>query len=421
MTFPAVATTSNGSTNGSGANTTSHTLNYPSGVASGDLVVAHAVFDASPSVTWASGWNSLYSAAHSGSSIGNEVHWREADGTEGASITVTTGASEADSWEMFRVTGAEDPDTQAPELAAFDSTSDSTTPDPPSLTPTGGAKDYLWLVFAGNDTGNQSYSVFPYASNNIDEGGGNTGNDVSTGACSTTSNAASLNPGTFTIGASRPSTAITLAVHPVGAGSTVEASISESVDLADAYAAAGFMRGAVAEPVDLNDSNTAILTSVAAISEAVDLGESWAVIAQVIAATSENVDLGDSWTTGGLVAAALSENVDLASTFASAVIASASVSEQTDLTDLYGVVLNATASLSEPVDLASAYSALLQAGASISEAITLASTFASTAGEVAAAVRILVEARNRRIVVEPRERRFIAAARKRRIDVKKLN
>ena len=207
--------------------------------------------------------------------------------------------------------------------------------------------------------------------------------------------------------------------HAAGGASVVL--VQEHVDLADAFTAVLTATATVSENVDLTDSNTAIFTAVAAISEAVDLGESWAVIAQVIAATSENVDLGDTWTTGGLIAASLSENVDLASTFANTVIAAASVSEQTDLTDLYGVVLTATASLSEPVDLASAYSALLQAGASISEAITLAATFAVSAGEIAAAVRILVEARNRRIIVEPRDRRIIVEGRKRHIDVKKLN
>ena len=96
-----------------------------------------------------------------------------------------------------------------PQAAAVETTGTSTTPDPPNLTPTGGAKDYLW-IWAGGWEGEQtsppagSPTGGNYA-NNIIGANSDTAGAVTTNcrvALATRNlNAASENPPAWTISA----------------------------------------------------------------------------------------------------------------------------------------------------------------------------------------------------------------------------
>jgi len=217
MTAPAVAGVNSG---GETTATTTHTVTFDSSPSSGDLLVIRAVvdWDTASSVTGPSGFTELYNATHSGGNVHTCVWYKQADGTEGASITYSTDANEESRYSVWRITGHENPSTQAPELQAADSPSNNANPDPPSITPTGGSKDYLILAGFGADTGNLTVSVWPYANNNISQSGSNTSNGVTLGDCNDAITAATINPGTFTINVNRPWTAHTVAVHPAGAG-----------------------------------------------------------------------------------------------------------------------------------------------------------------------------------------------------------
>lgn len=197
---------------------TTHTVTFDTSPSSGDLLIIRAVVDSNPTVTGPSGFSEIKNAAHSGSAFTTAVWYKESDGTEGTSVTFSTSAGEESRHSVWRITGHEDPGTQAPEIASFDSTANSTTPDPPSISPTGGSKDYLILAGYGSDTGNQTVSVWPYVDNNISESGSNTGNGVTLGDCSDEITSATINPGTFTSSVSRPWTAHTIAIHPAAAG-----------------------------------------------------------------------------------------------------------------------------------------------------------------------------------------------------------
>jgi hypothetical protein len=212
MAFPTIATTA---TDGQASNTTTHVFDLPAGVVSGDLLIMIASFNQNPSTTWPAGWTQLFSTNAAGD-IKHEARYRIADGTEGATITITTGASIQSSSVALRITGHAG--AGMPPQAGTPSTGSSAAPDPPALTPTGGAKDYLWIECCGGE-GNQPAGV--YASTNYTGivahgvGGGSSG--ATTEVAYRNLNAPSENPGAMTIGDNISWVAGTLAVHPVSA------------------------------------------------------------------------------------------------------------------------------------------------------------------------------------------------------------
>ena len=209
MTFPAVQATN---TSEEASNVTSHTVDLPASISSGDLLIILFTVDAAPTITWPSGYTE-FADDQRGSTVRGAVAYRQADGTEGATITVTTGSSQFSTHNTYRITGHEDPATQAPEAASADGGSNA--PNPPSLTPTGGAEDFLWLAACGHDLGGQSITAFPTNySNGISINQTNESNGCGAGSAERDLNASSEDPGTFSLSGSMAWVAFTVAIHP---------------------------------------------------------------------------------------------------------------------------------------------------------------------------------------------------------------
>lgn len=211
MAFPSVAATN---TSVEDSDVEDHTVSLPSGIVSGNLLKSIFSVDAAGiTVDWPAGWVEILQASVQFVTIA--VAYRDADGTEGATIEVMTNDFEQSSHCSYRITGHEDPDTQAPEISS-NAFGVSTTPNPGSLTPTGGAKDYLWLAVHAHDMGAEitTTDAFPTSySNGISiEGANTTGTGV--GCAERQLNASSEDPGTFTISAVQRWNAATIAVHP---------------------------------------------------------------------------------------------------------------------------------------------------------------------------------------------------------------
>jgi hypothetical protein len=144
-------------------------------------------------------------------------------GTLGASTTFTASAVTRTASIAYLISGAANPSIRAPEIGTT-ATGSSVNPDPPTTTPTGGAKDYLWIAATTRDGEEADDDTWATASptNFLPNpplqkacgiAGTNLGGIVAT--ASFASNASSMNPATFTIatGAWR---AQTIAVHPTG-------------------------------------------------------------------------------------------------------------------------------------------------------------------------------------------------------------
>ncbi len=217
MAFPAVQTTA--TTNGTTA-TASATVNLPAGIVAGDLLLVLHRCAVAGALGFPIGWTELKDASVDAADDQQGLAYRQADGSEGASITVTQGNGKFASI-AYRISGAEDPATQAPEVSA-DATGASTIPDPATLTPTGGAKDYLWLLLGGWE-GEQTSPPAGNPTNYANPLGADSGIAAAiTTNCRVASagrslNAASEDPPSWTISVSDDWTAWTLAIHPATA------------------------------------------------------------------------------------------------------------------------------------------------------------------------------------------------------------
>lgn len=218
MAFPVIADSNNSI---EGSDTSTHTVSLPANISAGDLLIVLFSNDGDDTVSFPAGWTQLFSDTYSVYTRFSAAY-RKADGNEGASISVTTSGSERSAHISYRITGAADPDTQAPEVST--SNSDRTdSPDPNSLTPTGGAKDYLWIACVGSDDLDLA-TGYPtnYSNGETYRATTSSGGSV-VSAAKRNLNASSENPGTFTLANSEEWVAYTIAVHPsAAAGGGVE-------------------------------------------------------------------------------------------------------------------------------------------------------------------------------------------------------
>jgi hypothetical protein len=197
---------------------TSHVVSLPTGISAGDLLLV-LINKGSTAATFnaLTGWTELLDENLAN---GNAVLYRKADGTEGATITLTSSASTRSAHTSYRITGALDPATQAPEISAV-ATGTSTGPDPGTCTPTGGAKDYLWIAFfgdAGEEADDDTWcnNAPTNYTNLLQKTGGIAGTNLGgiIASAEWTNNAASENPGAFNQDASLAWRAYTIAIHP---------------------------------------------------------------------------------------------------------------------------------------------------------------------------------------------------------------
>lgn len=210
--FPTVQTTAT-STNGE---TASHTVNLPSGIASGDLLIIALAVDGNPTITWPSGWTQFGANVIPAAEHTLATAYRNANGTEGATTTVTTSVNEKSAAIVWRITGNDS--ATAPERSTGVAI-DNADADPDALTPTGGAKDYLWLAVGGNTGG--AFLTAPTNYVNLlfaVSGGGTSASQVAVGGAWRQLNAASENPGAFDHDRNNfDASAATIAVYPAGA------------------------------------------------------------------------------------------------------------------------------------------------------------------------------------------------------------
>jgi hypothetical protein len=227
MAFPAIesinpaadSAVGGAATSGSTA-AASHAVVYPATVTAGSLLmVVGRVAGVGAVAVSGGGWTIVQDSSDASDDV---MFWMYRDtlaaGTEdGTSITVTHGTFKMVAVSLS-ITGAENPATQAPQSSTI-AIGTNTTPDPTTCTPTGGAKDYLWL-WAGGWDGEQTLSKtqptnFTDRADVSSGTGGLPATNVQIKVPDRQLNAASLDAGSITLsGAPTGWTAWLLAVHP---------------------------------------------------------------------------------------------------------------------------------------------------------------------------------------------------------------
>lgn len=220
MAFPSIAGTATTTT----AASTTHVLNLPTSIASGNLLLMFVYqngSDAGFQFTWPAGWTEL---VDDGGLPKFGIAYRIADGGEGSTISLTSVGSNEASSVCLRITGWHG--TTPPEVSTINSET-TTTPNPNSLTPSGwGAEDTLWLaaLSADFDSGSDAINAFPAS---YTEAASSVA--ASIGVISVAYrevNATSEDPGTFTLAVSQQAKTATLAVRPDATPDTTPPTLS---------------------------------------------------------------------------------------------------------------------------------------------------------------------------------------------------
>ena len=211
MAFPQVAAVNGGN---DVANQINHTVNLPPGIVAGDLLLVIFASDGSATIGFPVGWTQLFEDAY-GLTFHCEVSYRVADGTEGPTINVTTSNTQMTAHTSYRIIGF----SGVPE-APYRSEGTDAAPDPPSLTPTWGAKDTLWIACCAHDIGTTTVNSYPvnYTDGRNDRSNNTEG--VGIGSARRELNVIAEDPGIFTLSDARNWLGETIAIQPTAAGWT---------------------------------------------------------------------------------------------------------------------------------------------------------------------------------------------------------
>lgn len=186
---------------------TSHNINMPATVATGDLLIAIvAATTASTVSVSAGGWTAIYNTMVS--PVSTAILYKVADGTEGGTVVnFTTPSAVPMCGSVFRIAAASY--SGSPEATRTTGGS-SSTPDSPNLIPSWGALNTKWIAGFAMQT-LRTVTGYPYS----------TDQTVSTGpaapglaSCTTEVNAASLNPAAFSLSGTTAWESFTIAIRP---------------------------------------------------------------------------------------------------------------------------------------------------------------------------------------------------------------
>lgn len=205
MAFPVVQGRQTGSTT---TNAGTHTITFPAGIVTGELLLAFVASDGAPILGNSEGrWTKIGGQQGNTGVVNGAVFAKEATGVDGLTVT-TPGTTEMISWVTMRISGH----GGIPTATAANGS--STNSNPPAHTPPWGAQDYLWIAARMGDA--QVPATAAPASYTTLTG---VTHSNTAGACVHTAerqlNATSQDPGTFTSAAEQWA-AFTVAVPPAG-------------------------------------------------------------------------------------------------------------------------------------------------------------------------------------------------------------
>jgi len=212
MAYPQV-----GSVNGGYNDTasTQHTVNLPSGIAAGDLLLVfftlYCTGGANYGVSFPSGWTVQYDQLYSNYERG-VLYKRIADGTEGSTITVSSTGSAKSAHTSYRIASSGSQGYTLNRVAsAVGSGSNTSTPNPPSLSPAWGSDETLWFAVT-HTRGNVTVSSYPTGYSNGRNDVGASSDSAGIGTARRELTASSEDPGTFSLSATNRCFAATVGV-----------------------------------------------------------------------------------------------------------------------------------------------------------------------------------------------------------------
>lgn len=211
MAFPVVEATNTGGA----AGTRSYDVPLPSGIQAGELLLMFILVCASSgrTITTPSGWTQLYHESGGGNARRAGCYYRVATGGEGSTVPVSANSGSQWATTSYRISGY----SAVPEASSVASGSSSSA-DPPTLSPSWDAVDTLWIAAVHHSP----FSTEPAPPTNYGDQITGISPAVNQTARTATAlrylNAASENPGAFSLGASVGWAAATVAVPGFDSG-----------------------------------------------------------------------------------------------------------------------------------------------------------------------------------------------------------
>lgn len=200
------------------SDTTAHVVSMPASVNAGDALIVIFTNDGSATVTTPSGWTQLYTLAN-GTALTGGAYAKVASGSEGGgTVDFVTSATESASAQCYRISGWHGLITGV-EAGTAGSITTGTTADPPSLSPSWGALDTLWLATCHTST-TQTISSGPTSYTNLTQTSSGSGTTFAqTISARRSNNTATEDPGVFTTSGTGASKVYnTLAIRPLTSG-----------------------------------------------------------------------------------------------------------------------------------------------------------------------------------------------------------
>ncbi len=192
----------------------SHTVNLPDGVKDIGRTVLVAIAGGDIcTFSFPAGWTELFDSSTTGVTLG--IGYRVIDGTEGftttnSTITVTTSTGKVTSHISYLISNVESSEIEINTSV----TGMNTSPNPGSITPSGGYNSYLTLAIQAHDVGVTTTTGFPSGygnTQNITSGGLLRGCGI--GAAQLIETNSSQDPGAFTIDQVRDWIAVTVSIR----------------------------------------------------------------------------------------------------------------------------------------------------------------------------------------------------------------
>jgi len=218
------------------------------------------------------------------------------DGSEGGDVAVTVAVATKGASLAYNIAGHNA--SIAPEFSVV-ATGTDTGPNPDTVTPTGGAKDYLWLAAfrqngeeADDDTWtNSAPTNFGNLIQKTSGTGGLANTNGSVAAADFASNAASQNPDVFNTDQSLAWRAYTVAVHPTTA---IDRTTTDAISLSDVAGRTGTYLRSAADSATLGDVPTRAGTFLRSVTDAIGLADIANQVKTLLRTTSDAIGLSDA-------------------------------------------------------------------------------------------------------------------------------
>lgn len=204
--------------------TTNHQVNMPATVAAGDLLLLIITTDGNATVTKPVGWKELWNTT-TGTAFRAGGYAKVAVGNEGSTtVNFITSATEQAAAQVYRIQnwyGTVDGLATGNYVISTEPAPGGTTANPPSLSPSWGAADTLWIPVVHTSSSRTIVSGSSGYSNLINTRSGETTSSGQIGSMRLSINSATADPGIFTFSNTGvTSVAQTIAIAPIGASPT---------------------------------------------------------------------------------------------------------------------------------------------------------------------------------------------------------